>query len=155
MKGFNPKWKDFPDYIIGVTKEIWEDRGVHTLKHYYASDIIVRSPASVVQGNEGVIAATMSTLAELPDRQLFGEDVIWTGTPEQGMLSSHRLLCTATHSTLVPMGNRRVSKLNIESWRIATPSMTKSMMSGWLEIRGRLHYSLVKLRWNTLESSLS
>ncbi|MGR5502480.1 ester cyclase [Vibrio sp. DNB22_10_4] len=98
MKGFNPKWQDFPDYIIGVTKEIWEDRGIHTLKHYYAPDIIVRSPASVVQGNEGVIAATMSTLTELPDRQLFGEDVIWTGTPEQGMLSSHRLLCTATHS---------------------------------------------------------
>ncbi len=98
MKGFNPKWKDFPDYIIGVTKEIWEDRGVNTLKHYYAPDIIVRSPASIVRGNDGVIAATMSTLAELPDRQLYGEDVIWTGNPRDGMLSSHRLLCTATHS---------------------------------------------------------
>lgn len=98
MKGFNAKWKDFPDYIIGVTKAIWEDRGVHTLNHYYAPDIIVRSPASIVKGNEGVIAATMSTLAELPDRQLYAEDVIWTGTPDQGMLSSHRLICTATHS---------------------------------------------------------
>ncbi|TCD15101.1 ester cyclase [Oricola cellulosilytica] len=98
MKGFDPKWKDFPDYILGITKEIWEDRGIHTLHRYYAEDIVVRSPASVVVGNEGVIAATMATLAEFPDRQLLGEDVIWCGTPETGMLSSHRLLSTATHA---------------------------------------------------------
>ncbi|MBO9451129.1 ester cyclase [Tropicibacter sp. R16_0] len=97
MKGFDPKFKDFPDYIIGITKEIWEDRGIATLHHYYAPDIVVRSPASVVVGNQGVIAATMATLAEFPDRTLLGEDVIWSGTPEEGMLSSHRLLSTATH----------------------------------------------------------
>jgi hypothetical protein len=39
----------------------------------------------------------MATLAEFPDRQLLGEDVIWCGTPEAGMLSSHRILSTATH----------------------------------------------------------
>ena len=39
----------------------------------------------------------MATLAEFPDRTLLGEDVIWSGTPEAGMLSSHRLLSTATH----------------------------------------------------------
>lgn len=98
LTGFDPRWKDFPDFILGVTKEIWEDRSIHTLEQYYAPNIIVRSPASVVVGNQGVIAATMATLAELPDRQLFGEDVIWHGTPEAGLLSSHRLLCTATHT---------------------------------------------------------
>ena len=97
MKGFDPKFRDFPDYIIGITKEIWEDRGIATLHRYYAPDIVVRSPASVVVGNQGVIAATMATLAEFPDRTLLGEDVIWSGTPEDGMLSSHRLLSTATH----------------------------------------------------------
>lgn len=97
MKGFDPKFRDFPDYIIGITKEIWEDRGIATLHRYYAPDIVVRSPASVVVGNQGVIAATMATLAEFPDRTLLGEDVIWSGTPETGMLSSHRLLSTATH----------------------------------------------------------
>jgi hypothetical protein len=51
----------------------------------------------VVVGNDRVIAATMATLAEFPDRTLLGEDVIWSGTPETGMLSSHRLLSTATH----------------------------------------------------------
>ena len=97
MQGFDPKFRDFPDYIIGITKEIWEDRGIHTLKHYYAPDIVVRSPAGVVVGNDRVIAATMATLAEFPDRTLLGEDVIWCGTPDTGMLSSHRLLSTATH----------------------------------------------------------
>ncbi|WP_305986044.1 ester cyclase [Roseibium sp. MMSF_3544] len=97
MKGFDPRWKDFPDYIIGITKEIWEDRKIATLHHYYSEDIVVRSPASVVVGNQGVIGATMATLSEFPDRTLFGEDVIWSGTPEEGMLSSHRIISTATH----------------------------------------------------------
>ena len=98
MKGFDPKFTDFPDYIIGITKEIWEDRGIATLHDYYAPQIVVRSPASVVVGNQDVIGATMATLAEFPDRTLYGEDVIWSGTPETGMLSSHRLHSTATHA---------------------------------------------------------
>lgn len=98
MDGFDPKFRDFPDYIIGITREIWEDRGIATLHDYYASDIVVRSPASVVVGNQGVIAATMATLAEFPDRVLLGEDVIWSGTPEDGMLSSHRIISRATHT---------------------------------------------------------
>lgn len=97
MKGFDPKFRDFPDYIIGITREIWEDRGIHTLHDYYSPDIVVRSPGSVVIGNNGVIGATMATLHEFPDRRLLGEDVIWSGDPETGMLSSHRILSTATH----------------------------------------------------------
>ena len=58
MKGFDPKWKDFPDYILGITREIWEERGIATLHHYYTHDIPVRSPGSVVVGNQDVIAAT-------------------------------------------------------------------------------------------------
>ncbi len=97
MKGFSNRFSDFPDYIIGITKEIWEERGLSTLHDYYSEDIPVRSPGSVVRGNKGVIAATMATLAEFPDRTLLGEDVIWSGSPEEGMLSSHRLHSTATH----------------------------------------------------------
>jgi len=111
MRGFDPKFTDFPDYIIGITKEIWEDRGISTLHHYYAPDIVVRSPSSVVTGNQGVIAATMATLAEFPDRTLFGEDVIWSGTPEEGMLSSHRLHSTATHANLGVYGAPTGKKL--------------------------------------------
>ena len=95
--GFSQKWKDFPDYIIGITKEIWEDRGVGTLNHYYSEDIPVRSPMGIQRGNQQVIASTMATINEFPDRELFGEDVIWSAHAT-GLLSSHRLLTTATHS---------------------------------------------------------
>ncbi len=111
MKGFSNRWKDFPDYIIGITKEIWEDRGIATLHHYYSPDIVVRSPGSVVIGNEKVIGATMATLAEFPDRTLLGEDVIWSGTPEEGMLSSHRILSTATHTAYGVYGPASGKKL--------------------------------------------
>ena len=91
MQGFDPKFEDLPDYILGITREIWEERGLHTLRGYYSDDVIVRSPMGIVTGNEGVIAATMATLAEFPDRQLLGEDVIWSGDDEEGIpvVASH------------------------------------------------------------------
>jgi len=98
MKGFDARFRDFPDYILGITKQIWEGRDIASLHQYYAPKIIVRSPAGVVTGNKDVIAATMATLSEFPDRTLLGEDVIWSGDPASGMLSSHRLLSSATHS---------------------------------------------------------
>lgn len=104
MRGFDPKWRDVPHFINGITREIWEDRHIGSLRHRYAEGLIVRSPASVVVGNAGVIAATLATLAEFPDRALPGEDVIWCADPEgstatsDAFLSSHRLICTATHS---------------------------------------------------------
>lgn len=95
--GFSQKWRDFPDYIIGITKEIWEDRDTQSLNRYYSDDIPVRSPMGIQRGNQEVIAATLATCHEFPDRQLFGEDVIWS-QHETGLLSSHRLITTATHS---------------------------------------------------------
>nr|MCS5611271.1 ester cyclase [Candidatus Poribacteria bacterium] len=98
MKGFNSKFKNFPDYINGITYEIWEEEnGVEKLHEYYASDVVMRTPSSITIGNEAVIAATEATLLEFPDRKLIGEDVIWSGSPEEGMLSSHRIISTATH----------------------------------------------------------
>lgn len=111
MHGFDNKFKTFPDYILGITHEIWEQRGVETLNHYYSDDIVVRSPSSVVVGNQAVIKATYATLDEFPDRQLLGEDVIWSGTPEVGLLSSHRILSTATHSGNGAFGKATGTKL--------------------------------------------
>lgn len=98
MRGFSNKFDDFPDYILGITKEIWEDRGLgRSMKDYYHPDVVVRVPAGISTGEAGMTQNTLETLVEFPDRQLFGEDVIWSGTPEDGMLSSHRLYSTATH----------------------------------------------------------
>ena len=97
MKGFSNRWTDFPDYILGITREIWEGRDLSGLNHWYAPDIPVRTPMGVAVGNRGVIASTMATLHEFPDRQLLGEDVIWSET-DGHFLSSHRILSTGTHA---------------------------------------------------------
>ncbi len=98
MKGFPDRFDDLPDYILTITKEIWEDRGLATLKDCYAPDIPVRFPSGLVRGNAGVIDGTLATLAEFPDRQLLGEDVIWSGDPDAGFLSSHRIATTGSHT---------------------------------------------------------
>lgn len=98
MIGFNKKFKNFKQYIIDITHEIWEEKKVEKIYEYYADNIIVRSPDGIVKGNKKVVEATHATLAEFPDRQLFAEDVIWCGTPQKGMMSSHRILSTATHN---------------------------------------------------------
>lgn len=97
MTGFSQRWRDFPDYIVGITREIWEERGIETLNRTYSTDIPVRTPLGVSRGNQGVIAGTMATLHEFPDRELLTEDVIWSGDEAQGYLSSHRILSTGTH----------------------------------------------------------
>lgn len=86
------------DFILGITRTIWEGRQIETLRRHYAPGIVVRSPGGIVIGNEAVIAATLATQSEFPDRQLLGEDVIWSESPTGGFLSSHRLLSTATHA---------------------------------------------------------
>jgi hypothetical protein len=122
LPGFDPKWRDFPDYIMGITKEIWEDRKISTLHQYYSEDIIVRTPSSVAVGNKGVIGATMATLAEFPDRTLLGEDVIWSGDENTGFLSSHRtMVCTEK-----PVAR----SLCTESSLTAPPRKMSSMTSG-------------------------
>lgn len=98
MKGFDPHFADLPDYILKITKEIWEDRGLATLHRYYAPDLPMRFPSGLVRGNQAVIDGTLATLAEFPDRRLLGEDVIWSGDEKAGFLSSHRILTTGTHT---------------------------------------------------------
>ena len=98
MKGFPNRFEDLPDYILKITKEIWEDRGLATLHHYYGPDIPLRFPSGLVRGNAAVIDGTLATLAEFPDRRCLGEDVIWSGDDEHGFLSSHRLVTSGTHT---------------------------------------------------------
>lgn len=98
MSTFSNRWPHFPDYIIDITKEIWEDRGISTLDQYYSQDIRVRSPMGIQLGNQAVTASTMATCHEFPDRQLYAEDVIYSADEAHGFLSSHRLLTTATHT---------------------------------------------------------
>ena len=97
MKGFDSKYKNFPDFILKITKQIWEGKDVQSIGKFYTNKIPVRSPFGVTYGNKPVIDATYATLKEFPDRQLLGEDVIWNGDDNSGYHSSHRILSKGTH----------------------------------------------------------
>lgn len=99
MKDFNDDYRTFPDFIYGITREIWEDRGIGAkLKRYYADDVLVRAPSGILTDNTGVTAATLATLNEFPDRQLVGEDVIWRSDDDSEHVSSHRLISVMRHT---------------------------------------------------------
>ena len=97
MKGFDKKYNDFPDFILKITKQIWEGKDVDSIGEFYTNDIPVISPFGITYGNKPVIEATYNTLKEFPDRQLLGEDIIWNGDDENGYHSSHRILSKGTH----------------------------------------------------------
>ena len=98
MEGFSKRWQNLPDFILGITEEIWEARGINTLNDYYEKEVPVRLPEGIIIGNLSTIKGTLATLAEFPDRQLTGEDVIWSGNAVDGFLSSHRILTIGTHN---------------------------------------------------------
>ena len=104
FQGFSERYGDFPDFILTITREIWEGRAIGSLNHLYSADIPMRFPSGVVVGNQATIDGTMATLAEFPDRTLLGEDVIWCGNAEDGYLSSHRLVSTAHCTGVGPYG---------------------------------------------------
>ena len=64
-------YANVPDFIYGITREIWEDRGIGAkLQKYYASDCLVRAATGLAADNRDVTAQTLQTLHQFPDRQL-------------------------------------------------------------------------------------
>jgi predicted ester cyclase len=91
-------YASLPEYILGITERIWEGRGVHLIRRWYAPDCVMLTQAGWVRGVEAVVHGTLETLHHFPDRLLLGEDVIWSDDgPSRGLLSSHRILSTMTH----------------------------------------------------------
>ena len=44
MKGFDAQFKDFPDYILKITYQIWEKSDVEAIRDYYADTPNVSLP---------------------------------------------------------------------------------------------------------------
>ena len=120
------QYRDVPDFIYGITREIWEDRGIgRKLERYYAPDVLVRAATGLTSDNSGVTAQTLQTLHQFPDRQLVGEDVIWTADPGDGsFLSSHRLVSVMRHQgdgSYGPASQRVVrSRIIADCWVVDT-----------------------------------
>ncbi len=116
---------DVPDFIYGITREIWEDRGIGgKLDRYYAPDILLRAPTGLTTSNAGVTAQTLQTLHQFPDRQLVGQDVIWADGGDGSFLSSHRLISVMRHTgdgSYGPASNRVVrSPIIADCWVVDT-----------------------------------
>lgn len=97
MEGFDPKFADFVDYILGITHEIWEEKAVGKLYDYYANTVRIHTSDGTIYGREAVLAGTLATLAAYPDRRLYGDEVIWGGDDQRGFYSSHRLVHRGTN----------------------------------------------------------
>jgi hypothetical protein len=98
MKGYDPDFADLPDYIVKITERIWEGRGVHLIRRWYAPDCLIHTPLGEFQGDDFMIEGTLATLMEFPDRRVVPDDIIWSGNEDSGFLSSHRALSLQTHT---------------------------------------------------------
>ncbi len=95
---FTEEYATLTDYILGITYRIWEEKGVGLIRRYYGRDCTMLTQGGRVDGVEAVVSGTLETLHQFPDRQLYGEDVVWADHgPARGLLSSHRILTTGTH----------------------------------------------------------
>ena len=104
------------DYILGITFEIWEERGVELINQYYGPDTVVYALDGITRGAAKMIEGTNAMLAAYPDRLLVADDVIWSGSREQGYYSSHRIVSPMTNkgpTAFGPATNRKVRILTI------------------------------------------
>ena len=131
MRGFNPRYRDIVDHIIGHTHEIWEEKGIGKLYDYYANTVHLHTGNVTIYGREAVFAATMESLAAFPDRRLYGDEVIWGGDDVDGFYSSHRLRHEGTNrgwSKYGPPTGKRVSY-----WAIADCFLKRNrVVEEWL-----------------------
>ena len=107
---------DIVDYILGITFEIWEQRGVELIRQYYADDSVIYGLDGIVNGAGEVVAGTRAMLESFPDRLLLAENVIWSGNRDDGYYSSHRLLSLMTNERETiygPPNHQRVRIMNI------------------------------------------
>ncbi len=106
---------DIVDYILGITFEIWEERGVELIRQYYSDDCVVFGLDGITHGAAEVVDATWATLEAFPDRNLLAESVIWSGDTRDGY-TSHRLSSRATNRGATQYGsatNKPIRMTNI------------------------------------------
>lgn len=95
---FSAEYETLTDYILGITYRIWEEKGIGLIRRYYGRDCVMLTQNGFVRGVEAVVSGTSETLHQFPDRQLYGEDVVFADHgPGRGLLSSHRILTTGAH----------------------------------------------------------
>lgn len=112
VPGFDPQYRDFVDYIMKITHDIWESKGIGVIYDTYHNNVTMHLGSSNLVGIKDVISNTLQTLHAFPDRRLIGQNVIWSDFGANGFLSSHRVLSTATNlgdSNFGPATGRKIN----------------------------------------------
>ncbi len=92
----SPDAESLTQYILRITYEIWEQRGIERILDYYAPDTPIYALAGLTHGAKAVVDGTRAMLDAFPDRILVGDDVVGPGDASHGY-SSHRIISTMTH----------------------------------------------------------
>jgi len=91
MAGFDDRFTDIVDYIIRITHEIWDEKGIGVIYETYAHNCEIHTSSGTIYGRESVVQGTIQALAGFPDRHLSGDEVIWGGDDQAGFYTSHRI----------------------------------------------------------------
>ncbi|WP_208639656.1 ester cyclase [Halobacillus trueperi] len=97
MKGFDEDYLDFVDYIMKITHNIWEEKGIGVIYDTYHNNVVMHTGTLNIHGINEVVSGTLQTLHAFPDRRLLGENVVWSGNDQEGFYSSHRIASKATN----------------------------------------------------------
>ena len=122
---------DIVDFILGITFEIWERRGVDLIHDYYAPDVEVFCLEGLISGAQAMVEGTRATLEAFPDRLLLGDNVVWAGDRDSGFYSSHRVTSPMTNlgpSAFGPATGRRVQITNIADCVVENGVITREWL---------------------------
>ena len=79
------------DYILRITREIWEDRNPNLVMRYYGAEARIHALGGIMRGAAEVTENTRAMQAAFPDRLVIGEDVVCSPLEGGAWLSSHRI----------------------------------------------------------------
>ncbi|MXW74235.1 MAG: ester cyclase [Chromatiales bacterium] len=86
-----PNSEEIVDYILRITREIWEDRNPDLVMRYYGPEARIHALGGIMQGAAAVTENTRAMQAAFPDRLVIGEDVVCSPLEGGAWLSSHRI----------------------------------------------------------------
>ena len=100
------------DYILRITREIWEDGNPELVLRYYAPEARIHALGGIMRGAAEVAENTRAMQAAFPDRLVIGEDVVCSPLEGGAWLSSHRIRSPMTSkgdSVYGPATGRKVT----------------------------------------------
>ncbi len=97
LPGYEAVYRDFVDYILRCTHRIWEEKDVGLCRTHYGDACVMHTLAGPSAGAELVTQNTVGALAMSSDRQVIGEDVVWSDDGDGLLHSSHRITAQMTH----------------------------------------------------------